>query len=66
MHRRIVSAAVATALMLHAAAALAHGPNQPPHQQYKIGDFELESGEVTKDFAISYVTHGTLNTGSTS
>jgi homoserine O-acetyltransferase/O-succinyltransferase len=42
-------------------AALAHGPNQPPHQLYKIGDFKLESGEVIKDFAISYVTHGTLN-----
>ena len=47
--------------MLHAPAALAHGPNQPPHQQYRIGDFKLESGEVIKDFAISYVTHGTLN-----
>jgi homoserine O-acetyltransferase len=41
--------------------ALAHGPNQPPHQLYRIGDFPLESGEVIKDFAISYVTHGTLN-----
>jgi len=41
--------------------ALAHGPNQPPHQLYRIGDFQLESGEVIKDFAISYVTHGTLN-----
>ena len=51
----------AAALMLHAAAALAHGPNQPPHQQYRIGDLKLESGEVIKDFAISYVTHGTLN-----
>ena len=36
-------------------------PNQPPHQLYKIGDFNLESGEVIKNFAISYVTHGTLN-----
>ena len=27
----------------------------------EIGDFKLESGEVIKDFAISYVTHGTLN-----
>src|SRR5262249_11067897 len=39
----------------------AHGPGQPPHQQYRIGDFKLESGEVIRDFAISYVTHGTLN-----
>jgi homoserine O-acetyltransferase len=36
-------------------------PNQPPHQLYKIGDFNLERGEVIKNFAISYVTHGTLN-----
>jgi homoserine O-acetyltransferase len=41
--------------------ALAHGPNQPPHQLYRIGDLPLESGETIKDFAISYVTHGTLN-----
>src|SRR5262249_37261268 len=27
----------------------------------KMGDLKLESGEVIKDFAISYVTHGTLN-----
>ena len=41
--------------------AQAHGPNAPPHQTHAIGDFKLESGEVIKDFAISYVTHGTLN-----
>jgi homoserine O-acetyltransferase len=41
--------------------ALAHSPNQPPHQSYRIGDLTLESGEVIKDFAISYVTHGKLN-----
>jgi homoserine O-acetyltransferase len=50
-----------TALLSSATAALAHGPNQPPHQQYRLGDLRLESGEVIKDFAISYVTHGTLN-----
>ena len=61
MHRRVVTAVVVVALLLHAAVALAHAPNQPPHQQYKIGDLKLESGEVIKDFAISYVTHGTLN-----
>ena len=44
-----------------AAPALAHTPNQPPHQLYRIGDFKLESGETIKDFAISYVTHGALN-----
>src|SRR3954452_16282075 len=49
------------ALALAATPALAHTPNQPPHQSYKMGDFQLESGEVIKDFSISYVTHGKLN-----
>lgn len=39
----------------------AHGPNDPPHQKFAMGDFKLESGEVIRDFSISYVTHGTLN-----
>jgi homoserine O-acetyltransferase len=39
----------------------AHTPQQPPHQLYNEGDLKLESGEVIKDFSISYVTHGTLN-----
>jgi homoserine O-acetyltransferase len=41
--------------------ALAHGPDDPPHQAYALGDFKLESAEVIRDFSISYVTHGTLN-----
>jgi homoserine O-acetyltransferase/O-succinyltransferase len=53
--------ALAALLAVAAAPALAHGPNQPPHQSYKIGDLKLESGETIQDFSISYVTHGTLN-----
>jgi len=53
--------ALAAFLAVAAAPALAHGPNQPPHQSYKIGDLKLESGETIQDFSISYVTHGTLN-----
>ena len=49
------------ALSLLSAPSRAHAPNQAPHQLYKIGDFKLESGEVIKDFSISYVTHGKLN-----
>lgn len=48
-------------VLLAAAPALAHRPGDPPHQRYQMGDLKLESGEVIKDFAISYVTHGTLN-----
>ena len=59
MFHRIVPFILAAALWT--SPALAHGPNQPPHQLYRIGDLTLESGEVIKDFAISYVTHGTLN-----
>ena len=41
-----------------------HPPLQPgwidrPHQTLGLGDLPLESGEVIRDFAISYVTHGT-------
>src|SRR5712671_2671338 len=54
----LVSAVV---LLLAASPALAHKPGDPPHQTYTMGDLKLESGEVIKDFAISYVTHGTLN-----
>lgn len=42
-------------------ASFAHGPNDPPHQTYAMGDFKLESGEAIRDFQMSYVTHGTLN-----
>src|SRR5881296_4568276 len=53
---------LACALVLLAVSpAAAHKAGDPPHQLYRIGDFKLESGEVIKDFAISYVTHGTLN-----
>src|SRR5450432_1155066 len=30
--------------------ALAHTPQQPPHQLYAEGDLKLESGEAIKDF----------------
>jgi homoserine O-acetyltransferase/O-succinyltransferase len=59
MLKGVAGAALATLALI--AQASAHSPNQAPHQNYKIGDLKLESGETIKDFSISYVTHGKLN-----
>jgi len=62
MRRTALSALIGCTLtVLTTGAARAHGPNRPPHQRYAMGDLRLESGDVIKDFAISYVTHGALN-----
>src|SRR3989449_3065258 len=58
---RFIALGVIAVIVLSAGLALAHSPNQPSHQVGKLGDLKLESGEVIKDFAISYVTHGKLN-----
>jgi homoserine O-acetyltransferase len=52
---------LAAAGLLLSLPAVAHTPQQPPHQLYNEGDLKLESGEAIRDFSISYVTHGTLN-----
>lgn len=56
---------IARALALFAAAltvpAFGHGPNDPPHQIFAMGNFKLESGQAIRDFSMSYVTHGMLN-----
>jgi homoserine O-acetyltransferase len=57
---RMLAVALFT-LALGAGPAAAHGPNDPPHQLFEIGELKLEGGEAIKDFAISYVTHGKLN-----
>lgn len=49
------------AVLLAPSPGLAHKDTDPPHQRHAMGDFTLESGEVIKDFTVSYVTHGTLN-----
>jgi homoserine O-acetyltransferase len=61
--RKVLAAAavVISVAALPAMSVRAHTPEQPPHQLYNEGDLKLESGEAIKDFAISYVTHGTLN-----
>jgi homoserine O-acetyltransferase/O-succinyltransferase len=58
---RLTTSIGAVALLLAANVATAHAPSQPPHQLFNEGDLKLESGDVIKDFSISYVTHGTLN-----
>ena len=35
---------------LAATPAAAHGPNDPPHQSFCMGDLKLESGGAIKDF----------------
>jgi homoserine O-acetyltransferase len=50
-----------TALAAISGSALAHTPQQPPHQLFNEGTLKLESGQAIEDFSMSYVTHGTLN-----
>lgn len=59
--RRLYPLVIAGALVFLPGVSLAHGPNDPPHQLFNEGDLLLESGEVIRDFSISFVTHGTLN-----
>jgi homoserine O-acetyltransferase len=58
---RLTTPICAVALLLALNVAAAHTPSQPPHQLFNQGELKLESGEVIKEFSISYVTHGTLN-----
>ena len=50
MNLRYLAALVAC---LAAATALAHAPNEAPHQSFALGDFKLENGESIKDFSLS-------------
>ena len=56
-----VAAFVSSFIAVLGLSVFAHTPTDPPHQTLALGDFKVESGEVIKDFSISYVTHGTLN-----
>src|SRR5262249_41947224 len=57
----IMVVTVITVISCAAGTVWAHGPNDPPHQRYQMGDLKLESGQLIKDVVLSYVTHGTLN-----
>jgi len=56
----LVAAAVAALLLAHAPLALAHWPDQPPHEFADLGEFE--GGGKIPNLRMSYVTHGKLNT----
>ena len=58
-----IAAAVAVAALLLSSAplALAHWPDQPPHQFADLGEFDFEGGGKIPNLRMSYVTHGTLN-----
>ena len=42
-------ALVALGFALLASPVGAHGPNQPPHQMYRMGDLRLESGQLVRN-----------------
>ena len=62
--RSLLVAVATLAALLAPVSARAHKDTDPPHQRYAMGDLKLESGEVIKDFSISFVTHGTRNADS--
>jgi homoserine O-acetyltransferase len=59
----IMRSAVAFAALLLGpiSTALAHWPDQPPHQFADLGEFEFEGGGKIPNLRMSYVTHGKLN-----
>ena len=56
MNRKLLAATV-----LSLAAALPAWAQNPPMQTCQLGELKLESGEVIRNFRMTYVTHGTLN-----
>ena len=60
-HAASILVSILAACLVLPMPAAAHSPQQAPHQSFGEGDLKLESGEVIKDFSISYVTHGKLN-----
>jgi homoserine O-acetyltransferase len=61
MRRLFAPSIIALAGMLCAESSMAHAPTQAAHQTYAMGDLSLENGAVIRDFNLTYVTHGKLN-----
>lgn len=59
--RATVGHLCAALLLAPCAGALAHWPDQAPHQMAHLGEFQFEGGGMIPDLKMSYVTHGTLN-----
>jgi homoserine O-acetyltransferase len=57
----LIGAAVAALLLSPVPLALAHWPDQPPHQFADLGEFEFQGGGKIPNLRMSYVTHGKLN-----
>jgi homoserine O-acetyltransferase len=53
--------ALAALVLFHARPALAHWPDQAPHQIADLGEFEFEGGGKIPNLRMSYVAHGKLN-----
>jgi homoserine O-acetyltransferase len=53
--------ALGASFLAHAPAAIAHWPDQAPHQIADLGEFKFEGGGVIPNLRMSYVTHGKLN-----
>jgi homoserine O-acetyltransferase/O-succinyltransferase len=58
---KLLGFAVAIVTGLVVQSALAHWPEQAPHQMAELGELKLEKGGVIKNLKMSYVTHGKLN-----
>ena len=61
--RKVLIARVVLTLALagYGGQALAHWPDQAPHQIANLGEFRFEGGGVIPNLKMSYVTHGKLN-----
>ena len=59
MNRRLL--AVAALSLAGALSATAAWAQTPPMQTCQLGDLKLESGEVIRNFRMTFITYGALN-----
>jgi homoserine O-acetyltransferase len=61
--REIIMKRLRTVLLCSALSCASALAQTPPVQTCRLGDLKLESGEVIRDFRMTYITFGTLNAG---